>query len=96
MFGDLKEANGDPALCLYGEDITPNQHALARQFGILDNFYVSGEVSGNGHVWSMAAIDSDYTEKTWEIGYRGSERDYDYEGDGGKGHPLGRGDPRRR
>ncbi len=80
VFGDLKEADSDPSLCLYCEDITPNQHELARQFGILDNFYVSGEVSGNGHVWSMAAIDSDYTEKTWEIGYRSSERTYDYEG----------------
>jgi DNA-binding beta-propeller fold protein YncE len=93
VFGDLKEADGDASLCLYGEDITPNQHALARQFGILDNFYVSGEVSGNGHVWSMAAIDSDYTEKTWEIGYRGSERDYDYEGMVGKGVPLDEGIP---
>ena len=46
VFGDLKEANSDPSLCLYCEDITPNQHELARQFGILDNFYVSGEVSG--------------------------------------------------
>lgn len=80
VFGDLREANGDALLCLYCEDVTPNQHALAKQFGILDNFYVSGEVSGNGHVWSTAAIDSDYTEKTWEIAYRGSEREYDYEG----------------
>jgi len=93
VFGDLKEANGDPTLCLYGEDITPNQHALARQFGILDNFYVSGEVSGNGHVWSMAAIDSDYTEKTWEIGYRGAERDYDYEGVVGRAVPMDEGIP---
>ena len=93
VLGDLKEANGDATLCLYGEDITPNQHALARQFGILDNFYVSGEVSGNGHVWSMAAIDSDYTEKTWEIGYRGLERDYDYEGMVGKAVPLDEGIP---
>jgi DNA-binding beta-propeller fold protein YncE len=93
VFGDLKEANGDPALCMYCEDITPNQHALARQFGILDNFYVSGEVSGNGHVWSTAAITSDYTEKTWEIGYRGDERTYDYEGDVGNAIPLREGIP---
>jgi hypothetical protein len=65
---------------MYGEEITPNQHALARQFGVIDNFYDSGEVSGNGHVWSNAAITSDYTEKTWQIGYRGWERTYDYEG----------------
>jgi DNA-binding beta-propeller fold protein YncE len=93
VLGDLKEANGDPSLVMYGEDITPNQHALARQFGILDNFYVSGEVSGNGHVWSTAAIDSDYTEKTWEIGYRGAERLYDYEGEVSKGFPFEQGIP---
>jgi DNA-binding beta-propeller fold protein YncE len=88
ILGDLKEANGDLSLVMYGEDITPNQHQLARQFGILDNFYVSGEVSGNGHVWSTAAITSDYTEKTWEISYRGSERLYDYDGEVSHGYPL--------
>jgi len=93
ILGDIREANGDPSLVMYGEDITPNQHALARQFGILDNFYVSGEVSGNGHVWSTAAIDSDYTEKTWEISYRGSERLYDYEGEVSHGYPLEQGIP---
>jgi DNA-binding beta-propeller fold protein YncE len=93
ILGDLKEANGDPSLVMYGEDITPNQHELARQFGILDNFYVSGEVSGNGHVWSTAAITSDYTEKTWEISYRGAERLYDYEGEVSHGYPLEQGIP---
>ncbi len=67
LFGDIGEANGDPSLAMYGEDITPNQHKLARQFGLLDNFYDSGEVSGDGHVWSTAAITSDYTERTWPI-----------------------------
>lgn len=80
IFGDIAGANGDPSLVMYGEDITPNQHKLARQFGVLDNFYDSGEISGNGHVWSTAAITSDYTEKTWQIGYRSRERTYDYEG----------------
>jgi DNA-binding beta-propeller fold protein YncE len=88
VFGDLKPGNGDPALCMFGEAITPNEHQLARQFGILDNFYDSGEVSGDGHVWSMAAITSDYTEKTWQVGYRGNERIYDYEGRVGNGYPL--------
>ncbi len=88
LFGDIREANGDPSLVMYGEDITPNQHKLARQFGILDNFYDSGEVSGNGHVWSTAAITSDYTEKTWEITYRGKERHYDYEGYVGDSNPM--------
>ena len=79
-FGDLAGANGDPSLTMYGEEITPNQHKLARQFGILDNFYDSGEVSGNGHVWSTSGSVSDYIEKTWPIGYRGSEHTYDAEG----------------
>ena len=80
IFGDIKEANGDASLVMYGDDITPNQHKLARQFGVLDNFYDSGEVSGDGHPWSMAAITTDYNEKAWPIQYRGRERDYDSEG----------------
>lgn len=80
LFGDLSVGDGDPSLVMYGDAITPNQHAMARQFGVLDNFYDSGDVSGNGHVWSTAAIDSDYTEKTWPISYRNRERTYDYEG----------------
>jgi hypothetical protein len=93
IFGDLKPGNGDPALTMYGWNITPNEHKLARQFGILDNFYCSGEVSGNGHVWSMAAVDSDYTEKTWEIAYRSGERHYDYEGQVNRGLPVLEGQP---
>ncbi len=93
VFGDLKPGNGDPSLTLYGEDITPNQHKLARQFGILDNFYCSGEVSGDGHVWSTAAITSDYNEKTWQIAYRSEERTYDFEGEVMHGVPLHQGVP---
>ncbi|MDB6082522.1 MAG: hypothetical protein JWN43_403, partial [Gammaproteobacteria bacterium] len=81
VFGDLKEANGDSSLAIYGEEITPNQHKLARQFGILDNFYDSGDVSGDGHVWSTTASISDYVEKTWPIAYRGHEHTYDSEGE---------------
>jgi hypothetical protein len=93
VFGDIREANGDPSLVMYGEPITPNQHKLARQFGVLDNFYDSGEVSGDGHVWSTSAITSDYTEKTWEIDYRGGERMYDYEGWVGDYIPMNAGVP---
>ena len=83
VLGDLKMngakvGNGDPSLTMYGEDITPNEHKLALQFGVLDNFYDSGEVSGDGHDWSNAAITSDYNEKTWQIAYRGKEHTYDY------------------
>ncbi|HLZ97325.1 MAG TPA: hypothetical protein VKP66_05210, partial [Steroidobacteraceae bacterium] len=81
VFGDLAEADGDPSLTMYGEEITPNQHKLARQFGILDNFYDSGDVSGDGHVWSTSASVSDYEEKTWPIAYRGHEHTYDSEGE---------------
>ena len=80
ILGDLGAGDGDPSLVMYGEEITPNQHKLARQFGVLDNFYDSGEVSGDGHVWSNAAITSDYTEQTWQIDYRSKERTYDFEG----------------
>ena len=81
VFGDLPGADGDPSLAMFGEDITPNQHKLARQFGILDNFYDSGDVSGDGHVWSTSASISDYVEKTWPIGYRSKEHTYDSEGE---------------
>lgn len=93
LFGDISEADGDASLVMYGEQITPNQHKLARQFGILDNFYDSGEVSGDGHVWSTSAITSDYTEKTWQINYRGREREYDFEGYVGDNIPMNLGIP---
>ena len=93
VFGDLGESgkrvgNGDPSLTMYGADITPNQHKMALQFGVLDNFYDSGEVSGDGHVWSTAGIGTDYLEKTWEQNYRGGERTYDFEGVVAEGYPL--------
>ncbi len=93
IFGDIKEGDGDPSLVMYGEAITPNEHALARQFGLLDNFYDSGEVSGDGHPWSTSAITTDYGERTWQIGYRGRERDYDSEGTVGDVIPLQYGIP---
>ena len=88
ILGDLGVGDGDPSLVMYGADITPNEHALARQFGVLDNFYDSGEVSGDGHVWSTAAINSDYNEKTWQLAYRGKERTYDFMGQVGDEFPL--------
>jgi DNA-binding beta-propeller fold protein YncE len=89
LFGDLGEGNGDPSLTMFGEEVTPNQHRLAREFGLLDNFYDSGEVSGDGHNWSTAAIASDYLEKTVQIAYRNKyERGYDYEGEVAGRFPL--------
>ena len=72
VLGDMKEGNGDADLCLFGEKITPNYHKLARQFVLLDNFYVDGEVSADGHQWSMGAYATDFVEKVWPLNYRGS------------------------
>ncbi|HEY6337806.1 MAG TPA: phosphoesterase [Candidatus Sulfotelmatobacter sp.] len=93
ILGDLKVGDGDPSLTMYGEDITPNLHKLALQFGVLDNFYDSGEVSGDGHLWSTAAITSDYNEKTWQIAYRGKERTYDFQGQVADEYPLDHNQP---
>jgi sugar lactone lactonase YvrE len=72
VFGDMKEGNGDAALCLFPEKVTPNHHKLAREFVLLDNCYCDGEVSADGHEWSMGAYASDFVEKTWPLVYRGS------------------------
>ena len=80
VLGDLPEGNGDPALCLFPEVITPNQHKLAKSFVLLDNFYVNAEVSADGHNWSMAAYANDFIEKTWPTSYGGRGGSYDYEG----------------
>jgi DNA-binding beta-propeller fold protein YncE len=80
VFGDVGGANGEKGLAIYGEDITPNQHKLALQFGVLDNFYDSGDVSGDGHEWSTSASLSNYLAKTWPIAYRSKEHSYDSEG----------------
>jgi DNA-binding beta-propeller fold protein YncE len=70
VFGDMKEGNGDPNLCLFPEKVTPNHHRLAREFVLLDNFYCDGEVSANGHEWSMGAYATDFVEKVWPLVYR--------------------------
>jgi YVTN family beta-propeller protein len=80
VLGDMPEGNGDTSLCLFGEKITPNLHALAREFVLLDNFYVDAEVSADGHNWSMGAYADDYLEKTWPTGYGDRGGSYDGEG----------------
>ena len=80
VLGDVKEGNGDTSLVLFGERITPNQHALVKEFSLLDNFYVNAEVSADGHNWSMGAYATDYLEKTWPTAYGGRGGDYDAEG----------------
>jgi DNA-binding beta-propeller fold protein YncE len=74
VFGDLPQGNGDPNLCLFPENVTPNHHALVREFVLLDNFYVESEVSADGHEWSMGAYATDFVERIWPLGYRGDRR----------------------
>ncbi len=85
IFGDMPIGNGDPTLCLFGEDATPNAHALAREFVLLDNFYDNAEVSYDGHSFSTAAYATDFIEKVWPMNYAGR---------GGKFLSEGRGEMR--
>jgi YVTN family beta-propeller protein len=69
VFGDLKQGNGDPSLTLFGRDVTPNQHALAEQFVLLDNLYCSGEVSQDGQPWTTSAYVNEFTQRAWTLSY---------------------------
>jgi hypothetical protein len=80
VLGDMKEGNGDPKLVVFGEQVTPNHHALARQFTLFDNFYCSGVLSADGHTWCNQAYVSDYLEKA----FGGFTRSYPDDG----GDPL--------
>lgn len=70
VLGDMKQGNGDPALCIYGSQITPNIHKLAEDFLLLDNFHVSGKCSAEGHQWTDASIVTDYIEKNMRAWFR--------------------------
>ena len=84
VLGDLKEGNGDPAICLFDEHVTPNHHALAREFVLLDNFYVESEVSADGHEWTMGAYATDFVEKSWPLSYgHGKGGKFPYPSEGG-------------
>lgn len=80
VLGDIPEGNGDTTLVLFGKKVTPNLHAIARQFVLLDNFYVDGEVSADGHNWSMGAYATDYLEKNWPSSYGSRGGSYPAEG----------------
>ena len=75
VFGDMTNdkgeaiGNGEPRLTMYGQNVTPNQHALARQYVLLDNLYCNGEVSVDGHSWCDAAIATDFNERSWIQSY---------------------------
>ena len=80
VLGDLGRGNSDPSLALFGEKVTPNEHALARQFVTLDNFYDTGEVSGEGWPWSTDARETDVGVKQIAMQYAGRGQSYDVEG----------------
>jgi len=69
ILGDMERGNGDSSLCLFGEEVTPNAHALAREFVLFDNFYVDAEVSYDGHAFSTGAYATDFVEKVWPMNY---------------------------
>jgi YVTN family beta-propeller protein len=71
VFGDIPKGNGDPRLCIFGRQVTPNQHRLAEEFVLLDNLYCDGEVSVDGHSWSNSAYATDFNEKRWPPQYGG-------------------------
>jgi hypothetical protein len=85
VLGDLERGNGDPELTIFGEDSAPNQHALARRYGIFDNFYADAEVTADGHNWITQATSTDYVDKTWSFNYsppvRDNTREFDFGND---------------
>ena len=81
VLGDLPQGNGDPSLTIFGRDVTPNAHALAEEFVLLDNLYCDAEVSADGHNWSMGAYATDFVEKIWPPYYGSKGFSYLFEGD---------------
>jgi len=83
VLGDMPEGRGDPALCLFPENVTPNHHQLARDFVLLDNFYVESEVSADGHEWTVGGYATDFVEKMWPLSYgHNKDRKYAYPSEG--------------
>jgi len=77
IFGDLPQGNADPSLCVFGREVTPNHHALAEEFALLDNYYCNGVLSADGHSWAMEGYATDYLEKS----FGGWPRSYPFAGD---------------
>ena len=89
VLGDLDRGNGDPTLTLFGQEVTPNAHALASEFGVLDNFYVDAEVSYDGHAFSTSAYATDLVEKFWPTNYAARGAAYLSEGTGAPRNAYG-------
>ena len=88
VLGDVARGRGRSDLAIFGEKVTPNQHALAKRFALLDNFYDCGEVSGDGWPWSTGGMANEYVIKNVPYNYSGRGRDYDFEGSN-NGYPTG-------
>jgi YVTN family beta-propeller protein len=88
VLGDLPQGNGDPKLCLFGRAVTPNQHALAERFVLLDNLYACGDVSGDGWVWSTQSMANAYVARNVPYEYSQRGRKFDFEGQN-NGYPTG-------
>jgi YVTN family beta-propeller protein len=80
VLGDLPQGNGDVNRCIFGRAVTPNQHALAERFVLMDNFYDCGEVSGDGWTWSTQAQANEYVIRNVPYSYSDRGRTFDYEG----------------
>jgi len=77
IFGDLPQGNGDPSLTIFGREVTPNHHAIAERWVLLDNTYCNGVLSADGHQWTDEGVVTDYLEKA----FGGFVRSYPYDGD---------------
>jgi DNA-binding beta-propeller fold protein YncE len=88
VLGDLPQGNGDPKLTLFGREITPNAHAFAEEFVLLDNLYCDAEVSADGHNWSTAAYATDFVEKVWPPVYGNKAFSYLFEGNDANAFPT--------
>jgi YVTN family beta-propeller protein len=82
ILGDLGKGNGDPSLTIFGQQVTPNTHALARRFVDFDNFYADADVSADGWSWTTGAYANDYIQRNWPLDYNGYGRPYDFGGFG--------------
>ncbi len=80
VFGDMPQGNGDSSLVLFGKNVMPNHHKIAKEFVLFDNFYVDAEVSADGHEWSTGATATDFVEKMWPANYSHRGQGYPAEG----------------
>jgi YVTN family beta-propeller protein len=91
VFGDLAagpnpKGNGDPSLCMFPRQVTPNHHKLAEEFVLLDNLYCNGQVSRDGHPWSTGAYNTDYIARDWHLTYS-ARKGVDDDDDGNLSNP---------